>query len=65
MIGTQVVKILIIDDHEVVRRGVKQILEETVPHVEVGEADTAQQGMAAVRQGPWDLAIVDISLPDQ
>ena len=65
MIGTHLVKILVIDDHEVVRRGVKQILEETVPHVEVGEADTAQQGIAAVRQGPWDLAIVDISLPDQ
>ena len=65
MIGTQLVKILVIDDHEVVRRGVKQILEETFPHVEVGEADTGQKGIAAVQQEPWDLAIVDISLPDQ
>lgn len=65
MIGTQLVKILVIDDHEVVRRGVKQILEEVFPHVEVGEADTGQKGIAAVRQEPWDLAIVDISLPDQ
>jgi two-component system invasion response regulator UvrY len=65
MIGTQPVKILIIDDHEVVRRGVKQILEETFPQVEVGEADTGQKGIAAVRQEPWDLTIVDISLPDQ
>jgi len=65
MIGTQLLKILVIDDHEVVRRGVKQILQETFPHVEVGEADTGQKGIAAVRQEPWDLAIVDISLPDQ
>ncbi|OGW48289.1 MAG: DNA-binding response regulator [Nitrospirae bacterium RBG_19FT_COMBO_58_9] len=65
MIGTALVKILIVDDHEVVRRGVKQILEETFPQVEVGEADTGQKGIAAVRQEPWDLAIVDISLPDQ
>ena len=65
MIGTQLVKILVIDDHEVVRRGVKQILEEIFPHVEVGEADTGQKGIAAVQQEPWDLAIVDISLPDQ
>ena len=65
MIDTQLVKILVIDDHEVVRRGVKQILEEIFPHVEVGEADTAQKGIAAARQEPWDLAIVDISLPDQ
>lgn len=58
-------KVLVIDDHEVVRRGVKQILEETFPYVEVGEADTARKGIAAVQQEPWDLAIVDISLPDQ
>jgi len=65
MIGTQLVKILVIDDHEVVRRGVKQILEETFAHVEVGEADTSQKGVAAIQQEPWDLGIVDISLPDQ
>ena len=65
MIETQLVKILVIDDHEVLRRGVKQILEETFLYVEVGEADTGQKGIAAVQQEPWDLAIVDISLPDQ
>lgn len=58
-------KILVIDDHEVVRRGVKQILNEVFPHVEVGEADTGQGGIAAVQKEPWDLAIVDISLPDR
>ena len=65
MIATQPVKILVIDDHEVVRRGVKQILEETFAHVEVREANTSRKGMAAVQQQPWDLAIVDINLPDQ
>ena len=65
MIGTQLVKILIIDDHEVVRRGVKQILEESFLYVEVGEAETSQKGVAAVQQEAWDLAIVDIGLPDQ
>lgn len=65
MIGTQLVKILIIDDHEVVRLGVKQILEKAFTHVELGEADTGQKGIAAVQQESWDLAIVDISLPDQ
>ena len=65
MIETDLVKILIIDDHEVVRRGVKQVLEENFLYVEVGEAETAQKAIAEVRQEPWDLAIVDISLPDQ
>jgi DNA-binding NarL/FixJ family response regulator len=65
MIATQPVKILVIDDHEVVRRGVKQILEENFLYVEVGEANTSRKAMAAVQQQPWDLAIVDINLPDQ
>ncbi|MGH7182401.1 MAG: response regulator [Nitrospiraceae bacterium] len=65
MIATDLVKVLNIDDHEVVRRGVKQILEEHFLYVEVGEANTAAKGIAAVRQEPWDLVIVDIGLPDQ
>jgi DNA-binding NarL/FixJ family response regulator len=65
MIATQPVKILIIDDHEVVRRGIKQILEENFLLVEVGEADSGQKGIAAVRQEPWGLVILDINLPDQ
>jgi two-component system, NarL family, invasion response regulator UvrY len=65
MIETQAVKILVIDDHEVVRRGVKQILEMNFLYAEVGEADTSQKGIAAVQRESWDLAIVDISLPDQ
>ncbi len=65
MIATQPVKILVIDDHEIVRRGVKQILEENFLLVEVGEADSGQKGIAAVRQESWDLVILDINLPDQ
>jgi two-component system, NarL family, invasion response regulator UvrY len=65
MIETQAVKILVIDDHEVVRMGVKQILEMNFLYAEVGEADTSQKGIAAVQRESWDLAIVDISLPDQ
>jgi len=65
MIATDSVKILLIADHEVVRRGVKQILEEHFLYVEVGEANTGAKGIAAVRKEPWDLVIVDISLPGQ
>lgn len=65
MTATQAVKILVIDDHEIVRRGVKQILEEVFSHIEGGEADSSQKAIAAVQQEPWDLGIVDISLPDQ
>jgi two-component system invasion response regulator UvrY len=40
MIATDSVKIPLIDDHEVVRRGVKQMVEENFLYVEVGEANT-------------------------
>ena len=62
---TQRLKILVIDDHEVVRCGVKHILKEVFPLIHVGEAGTGREGIAAVQQEPWDLAIVDMSLPDQ
>jgi two-component system, NarL family, invasion response regulator UvrY len=65
MIDVELVKILVIDDHEVVRRGMRQILEEAFLYVEVGEADTGQKGIAAVQREAWDLVIVDISLPDR
>lgn len=65
MVKTQMIKILVVDDHEAARLGVKQILEQNFLSVEVGEAGTAQKGIAAVRQESWDLAIVAISLSDQ
>jgi two-component system, NarL family, invasion response regulator UvrY len=57
-------KVLIIDDNEFIRQGVQQILSEAFPLVEVGAADTGRRGIAAAHQEPWDLAIVEISLPD-
>jgi two-component system, NarL family, invasion response regulator UvrY len=57
-------RVLVIDDNEFIRRGVKQILQEAFPLVEVGAADTGRRGIAAVHQEPWELAIVEISLPD-
>lgn len=53
MTATQAVKILVIDDHEIVRRGVKQILEEVFSHIEGGEADSSQKAIAAVQQEPY------------
>jgi len=65
VIGAQLLKILVVGDHEVARRGMKQILEDIFPHVEVGEADSGPKAIAAVQQEPWDLGVVDINPPDQ
>lgn len=62
--GALQLRVLVIDDSEFMRLGVKQILQEAFPLVEVGEASTGLRGIAAVYQEPWDLAILEISLPD-
>lgn len=55
---------LIIDDHAIVRRGMISLLREFFhDDVEVGEAADAKSGMTAVIENPWDLALLDISMP--
>jgi len=56
-------KILIVDDHAIVRRGMISLLQEHFHDVEVGEAPDAKSGFEAVTRENWDLAIVDISMP--
>jgi DNA-binding NarL/FixJ family response regulator len=58
-------KVLIVDDHAVVRRGVAQILAEAFQRIEIGEADSGKSGLAAVKKEHWDVVILDINLPDR
>lgn len=58
-------KILIVDDHPLTRRGVREILEDEMPSVEVREAGTAKELFEYARAEPWDLILLDISLPDK
>lgn len=58
-------RILIVDDHAIVREGLKQILAE-VDDIEVGgEADNSSHAMQMARRGHWDLVLMDISMPDR
>lgn len=60
----RVVRVFLLDDHEVVRRGVSALLE-TEPDIEVvGEAGTAEQAMARIPALEPDVAILDVRLPD-
>lgn len=56
---------LITDDHPVVRRGVRELLEEEQLCSEIYEAKTGEEALDAVRRQPWDLMILDIALPDK
>ncbi|MDQ1636787.1 MAG: hypothetical protein QOF62_126 [Pyrinomonadaceae bacterium] len=57
--------ILIIDDHEVVRDGVKKIFDDQPGDVTFGEANTRLEALQLVRQQDWDLVVLDLSLGDQ
>ncbi len=57
------IRILIADDHAVVRRGTVQLLKEDFKTAQFGEAATAPELLERVRQGRWDLVILDIGLP--
>lgn len=58
-------RILIVDDHAIVREGLKQILAE-VDDIEVaGEADTSSRALQLARQQDWDLVLMDIAMPDR
>jgi len=59
------VNILIVDDHAIVRLGLKQLIEEIYPYAKVTEVATAKEALTVFGLVRWDLAILDVSLPDQ
>jgi len=58
-------RILIADDHAVVRAGLRQFLEEDRSVREIGEASTGTETLDQLRAKPWDLVILDIYMPDR
>jgi len=58
-----VIKVLIADDHAVVRQGLKQILADTAEMVVAGEAVNGQEVLDQVRAGTWDVLVLDMSMP--
>ena len=56
-------RILIADDHEFIRKGLRQILTEAFSSVYVGEAEDTDTLTTMVFSEPWNLVITDISMP--
>ena len=63
MVNTGPMRILIVDDHTVVRRGLKEILVEEFPHAEFGEAEDGPQTLRLIMKQKWDVVVLDITLP--
>lgn len=59
------IRVLIVDDHAIVRRGLRQILAETRDIAVTGEAETGFGAIKIARQDTFDVVLLDISLPDK
>src|SRR5258706_7122609 len=57
------IKILIADDHAVVRKGLRQILLEEYPSAKIGEASDAESLLAEVMKDDWNIVICDMNMP--
>ena len=58
-----VLKIILADDHAVVRQGVKQILAGAMPTAEFGEASNTPELLALLQEGRWDIVVLDLAMP--
>ena len=59
------IRVLVVDDHALVRRGLVEILQKLPEGVQFGEAGTAAEGIAEGLAEPWDAVLLDLGLPDR
>jgi two-component system invasion response regulator UvrY len=64
VVTTSKTRVLIVDDHAVVRAGFRQLLETTDDIEATGEAGTAAAALSQAATGRFDVVLLDISLPD-
>ncbi len=58
-------RVFIVDDHAIVREGLKQILADTPDLVVAGDADVGHEAIKLARQDGYDVLLLDISMPDR
>jgi two-component system, NarL family, invasion response regulator UvrY len=56
-------RILIADDHEILRQGLEQLILEEYPKAEIGQAENGEVLLKRAMESEWDLVISDISMP--
>ncbi len=56
--------LLVVDDHELVLRGIRQILEQAFPNTHIHTACTGEETLRLIKQKCFDLVSVDLELPD-
>jgi two-component system invasion response regulator UvrY len=56
-------RVLLVDDHTMVREGVQHLLADEFPDIDVGSASTSEMALGMIAAQPWDLVLLDVSLP--
>src|SRR5437660_357705 len=59
------IKVVVVDDHAVVREGLKRIVSESGGMVVSGEAADGQEAMRVIKSEPCDVVLLDISMPNK
>jgi DNA-binding NarL/FixJ family response regulator len=59
------IRILIADDHAIVRHGLRQILSDSSDMSVAGEARNGLQALQLAREAEWDVVLLDVSMPDK
>ena len=59
------IRISIVDDHAILRRGLHQIISENSDMTVIGEAETSAQALRLLREQTCDVLVLDINLPDR
>jgi len=62
---TEKIRVLIADDHAIIRQGLKQILSDTDDMEVSGEADGGIPAIQLIREKPYDVVLLDVSMPDR
>jgi DNA-binding NarL/FixJ family response regulator len=65
MTANESIKVLIADDHAIVREGLRQILADTKDIVVAGDAENGNDAVKLARKGDADVLLLDISMPDR
>src|SRR6266850_963296 len=65
MCSKSMTRILLVDDHEVLRDGIKRILDKDAGTTTFGEASTGHEALKLAREADWDIVVLDLSLGER